>query len=257
MNSSEIKEIELSVIVPAYNEAARISPGVQTIMDYLRSGGWSWELIVVDDGSADETAEKVQQVIAAEPRARLIQYRPNRGKGFAVRTGVLAATGTWIVFLDADLSTPVEEIDRAMVRLLKGADLVVGSRAHPDSHIERKSPIFRRMASGVFDRVRNAIVGLHHFADTQCGFKAARGESVRPLYQRAVIERFMFDVEILYLAERTGLRMEELPVHWADCSGSTVRFFPGVYQMFRDLLRIRLVHTKTRARPDVATDATT
>ena len=85
MNSSEIKEIELSVIVPAYNEAARISPGVQTIMDYLRSGRWSWELIVVDDGSADETAENVQQVIAAEPRARLIQYRPNRGKGFAVR----------------------------------------------------------------------------------------------------------------------------------------------------------------------------
>ena len=248
--------VELSVIVPAFNEAARIMPGVQAIMGFLREGGRSWELIVVDDGSTDATAEIVEQAIGGEVRARLIQYRPNRGKGFAVRTGVLAATGMWIVFLDADLSTPVEEIDRAMPRLQSGVDLVVGSRAHPDARIERKSPLFRRMASAVFDRMRNAIVGLRQFSDTQCGFKAARGDAVRPLYERAVIERFMFDVEILYLAKRAGLRMEELPVRWADSSGSTVRLFPGVYRMFRDLLRIRRVHGDVRVLPGVPTDST-
>ncbi len=242
MNSSDTASVELSVIVPVFNEAARIDSGVQVILAYLRNGGWSWELIVVDDGSVDETAVKVQRAIAEEPRARLIQYLPNRGKGFAVRTGVLAASGMWIVFIDADLSTPVEEIECALSRLQTGVDIVVGSRAHPDAHIERKSSYFRRVASVVFDRVRNLIVGLHQFSDTQCGFKAARGAAVRPLYERAVIERFMFDVEILYLAENAGLSMEELPVRWADSPGSTVRFLPGVYRMFRDLLRIRRVH---------------
>lgn len=254
MNAVATTAVELSVIVPAFNEAARIASGVQAILAYLRAGGRSWELIVVDDGSADETVDRVQQVIATESRARLIQYRPNRGKGFAVRTGVLAASGMWIVFLDADLSTPVSEIDRALPRLQKGVDLVVGSRAHPDAYIERASSLFRRMASAVFDRVRNAIVGLQQFSDTQCGFKAASGEAVRPLYERSVIERFMFDVEILYLAERAGLRVEELPVRWADSPGSTVRFFPGVYRMFRDLLRIRRVHGHACAHPGVATD---
>ena len=256
MSPAPKKAVELSVIVPTFNEAARITSGVQAIMGFLRDAGRSWELIVVDDGSADATPEIVEQAIGGEVRARLIQYRPNRGKGFAVRTGVLAATGMWIVFLDADLSTPVEEIDRAMPRLQSGVDIVVGSRAHPDARIERKSPLFRRMASAVFDRMRNAIVGLRQFSDTQCGFKAARGDAVRPLYERAVIERFMFDVEILYLAERAGLRMEELPVRWADSSGSTVRIFPGVYRMFRDLLRIRRVHSGARVLPGVPTDST-
>jgi dolichyl-phosphate beta-glucosyltransferase len=255
MNAAATAAVELSVIVPAFNESERIAAGMEAIMAYLRSDRRSWELIVVDDGSTDETAYKVQQVIAAEPRARLIQYRPNRGKGFAVRTGVLVASGMWVVFLDADLSTPVEEIGHALPRLQAGVDLVIGSRSHPDARIERKSSFFRHIASAVFDRVRNAIVGLHQFSDTQCGFKAARGEAVRPLYQRAVIERFMFDVEIIYLAERAGLRMEEMPVCWADSPGSTVRFFPGVYEMFRDLLRIRRVHRNTRVHAGVATDS--
>lgn len=240
--------VELSVIVPAFNEAARIEAGLDAILSYLRNGGWSWELIVVDDGSIDETAVKVQWAIAEEPRARLIQYLPNRGKGFAVRTGVLAASGIWVVFIDADLSTPVEEIDRALPRLQTGFDLVVGSRAHPDAQIKRKSSYFRRMASAVFDRVRNVIVGLHQFSDTQCGFKAARAAAIRPLYERAVIERFMFDVEILYLAENAQLSIEEMPVRWSDSSGSTVRLLPGVYRMFRDLIRIRRLHGSAHLR---------
>ena len=251
MNAISTAPVDLSVIVPAYNEAACIDHGVHAIMDYLSNGNWSWELIVVDDGSTDDTADKVHQVVADVSRARLIQYRPNRGKGFAVRTGVLAASGAWVVFLDADLSTPVDEIDRALPRLQSGIDLVIGSRGHPDARIDRKASFFRRMSSAAFDRIRNAIVGLREFSDTQCGFKAALGESLRPLYERAVIERFMFDVEILFLAHKEGLRIEELPVRWADCPGTTVRFFPGVYRMFRDLIRIRRMHGKISKHPGI------
>ena len=251
MNATSSMPVDLSVIVPAYNEAARIDYGVHAIMAYLRGCKWSWELIVVDDGSTDDTADKVCNVVADETRARLIQYRPNRGKGFAVRTGVLASKGNWVVFLDADLSTPVDEIDRALSRLQSGVDLIIGSRGLPDSHIERKAPFFRRMSSAAFDHIRNTIVGLNEFSDTQCGFKVALAEAVRPLYERAVIERFMFDVEILFLANQEGLRIEELPVRWADCPGSTVRFFPGVYRMFRDLLRIRRLHGHLSMHPSV------
>lgn len=133
----------LSVIIPAYNEAARIGPSLEEITAYLRSQPHSWELIVVDDGSRDETAEVVSRTIGSVPEAKLIGYWPNRGKGFAVRTGVLAATGDWIIFLDADLSTPPDEIEKALHYLRGGCDMVIGSRALPDSKIEadRKSVV--------------------------------------------------------------------------------------------------------------------
>jgi len=232
----------LSVIVPAYNEAQRIAPSLEKILTYLRAQPLAWELIVVDDGSRDETASTVNGLIDGLPSARLIAYQPNRGKGFAVRTGVLAASGQWIVFLDADLSTPPEEIENALRYLNDGYDMVIGSRALPDSQIERRPPLFRRVATAIFDLVKHLLVGLWQYSDTQCGFKAYRQSAVRPLYERAVIDRFMFDVEILYLAERKKLRVREMPVRWADAEGSKVRFFEGVYHMAKDLARIRWAH---------------
>lgn len=242
MNVAHKRGIDLSVIVPTYNEEARVEPSLRVILGYLRTLSRAWELIVVDDGSQDATIEILRKTIAGEPRANLIYYKPNRGKGYAVRTGMLEAKGRWVVFLDADLSTPVEEIDNALCLLETGDDIVIGSRAHPDSRIGRRPPPFRRLASSIFDLARYSIVGLRRFPDTQCGFKAFRREVVRPLYEQAVIERFMFDVEILYLAERSGMLLRELPVRWEDAAGSKVRFFAGVYQMFRDLIRIRWVH---------------
>lgn len=233
---------DLSIIVPAYNEAARIRPSLGRIVDYLRAQPHSWELLVVDDGSRDETVEVVGQMIEGLPEARLISYQPNRGKGFAVRTGVLAAAGQWIVFLDADLSTPPEEITRALPYLQNGYDMVIGSRALPDSQIERRPPFYRRLATAIFDFVKHLLVGLWRFSDTQCGFKAYRQGAVRPLYERAIIDRFMFDVEILYLAERKKLKVYEMPVRWADAAGSKVRFLEGGVNMIRDLLRIRRAH---------------
>lgn len=233
---------ELSVIVPAYNEAQRIGPSLASILGYLRAQPYSWELLIVDDGSRDETAAVVATAIEGEPAARLISYQPNRGKGYAVRTGILAATGAQVVFLDADLSTPPEEIANARQYLNDGYDMVVGSRALPDSKIEMRPPPLRRFGTSIFNLVKHLLVGLWQISDTQCGFKAYRQSAVRPLYERSVIDRFMFDVEILYLAERKHLKIHEMPVRWADAAGSKVRFFEGLVNMFKDLVRIRWVH---------------
>lgn len=232
----------LSLLIPAYNESQRISPALDRVIEYLRTQTYAWELLIVDDGSRDETASLVAKRIEGIPNATLIAYQPNRGKGYAVRTGVLAAQGKWVVFLDADLSTPPEEIENALRYLNDGYEMVIGSRALPDSQIEKKPPLYRRLATAIFDLVKHLMVGLWQYSDTQCGFKAYKQEAVRPLYERAVIDRFMFDVEILYLAERKHLKVKEMAVRWADAAGSKVRFWEGVYNMMKDLTRIRWVH---------------
>jgi dolichyl-phosphate beta-glucosyltransferase len=233
---------DLTVIIPAYNEGQRITPSLASVLAYLHAQSYTWELLVVDDGSRDDTASVVRKAIETEPNARLISYQPNHGKGYAVRTGVLAAAGTHVVFLDADLSTPPDEIEKALHLLHDGYDMVIGSRALPDSKIETKPPLFRRFGTAVFNLVKHLMVGLWQYSDTQCGFKAYRQSKVKPLYEQAVIDRFMFDVEILYLAEKKHLKVHEMPVRWADAAGSKVRFFEGLVNMFKDLRRIRQQH---------------
>ena len=255
----------LSIIIPAYNEAERLGPNLGPVLAFLGARYPDYELIIVDDGSTDGTAEAVAAALAGEPRARLIRYQPNRGKGYAVRAGVLASTGDPVLFMDADLSTPLEEGDRLtdvvkvaegqernlstpleeiprLLERLAGADVVIGSRGLPEAEIRVRPPLFRRLASWVFDQVKYALVGLRRFQDTQCGFKAYRGPVARQLFALGRVDRFMFDVEILFLAERAGLRIVEMPVAWADRPGSKVRFWEGVVNMFRDLGRIRRLH---------------
>jgi dolichyl-phosphate beta-glucosyltransferase len=238
----------LSVIIPAYNEARRLAPHIGSVLAYLHAHYPAFELIVVDDGSGDETAQVVRAALAGEPRARLLAYQPNRGKGYAIRSGVLASHGAVVVFLDADMSTPIEEIPAALERLAQ-ADIVIGSRDLPSSDIRAPQPLYRRTASEIFKWVRYLMVGLWRISDTQCGFKAYRGPVARQLFALARVDRFMFDVEILYLAERAGLRIVEMPVRWTDSPGSTVRFWEGLVHMIRDLWRIRWLH---RQRPVIA-----
>jgi dolichyl-phosphate beta-glucosyltransferase len=233
---------DLSVIVPAYQEARRIGPTLDHVIGYLRSQHRAFELIVVDDGSRDNTAQVVRDKFEGLREARLIGYAPNRGKGYAVRTGVLASRGCYVVFLDADLSTPVEELPAALAALEAGADLVIGSRRHPESEIVVRQPLYRRLATAVFAWTRYLIVGLRQYADTQCGFKAMRGNLARALFARTVIDRFMFDVELLYVAEKATLKVREQPVRWTDAPGTKVRLLEGVVNMVRDLVRIRWVH---------------
>lgn len=233
----------LTVIIPAYNEQQRLPQHLGHVLAYLREHFPSFELIVVDDGSRDQTAAAVNAALAGEPRARLLAYQPNRGKGYAIRHGVLASQGERVVFLDADLSTPIEEIPRALAQL-QHADIVIGSRDLPSSNIKVQQPLFRRLASEIFKWARLLTVGLWRLSDTQCGFKAYRGPLARQLFSRALVDRFMFDVEILYLADRAGQRIVEMPVQWTDAPGSKVKFWQGLRDMLRDLWRIRRLHGK-------------
>jgi dolichyl-phosphate beta-glucosyltransferase len=238
----------LSVVIPAYNEEARLPPHLGVVLAYLHAHYPAFELIVVDDGSRDGTLAAVTAALAGEPRARLVAYTPNRGKGYAIRQGVLASRGAQVIFLDADLSTPIEEIPRALEQL-RQAEVVIGSRDLPGADIRVPQPLYRRLASDLFKWVRYLMVGLWRIRDTQCGFKAYRGPVARQLFALAQIDRFMFDVEILYLAERAGLRIIELPVRWQDSPGSKVRLWEGLVHMVRDLWRIRRLH---RQRPVIA-----
>lgn len=231
----------LTVIIPAYDEAQRFGPQLAHVLGYLREHYPDFELIVVDDGSKDDTAACIQSAIATEPRARLISYQPNRGKGYAIRQGVLASRGEQVVFLDADLSTPLTEIPHALVEL-QTADVVLGSRDLPGANIKTQQPFYRQLASEIFKWTRYLMVGLWQISDSQCGFKAYRGPAARQLFALAQIDRFMFDVEILYLAERAGLKLREIPVQWADKPGSKVKFVEGFIHMVRDLWRIRWLH---------------
>jgi dolichyl-phosphate beta-glucosyltransferase len=235
----------LTVIIPAYNEEARLPHRLAHVLAYLRQHHPAFELIVVDDGSRDGTAAAVARALAGEARARLVAYQPNRGKGHAIRAGVAASTGARVVFLDADLSTPIEETPRALA-LLEKAEVVIGSRDLPGADIRVPQPLFRRLASDLFKWVRYLMVGLWRISDTQCGFKAFRGPVARQLFALGRVDRFMFDVEILYLAERAGLRIVEMPVRWEDSPGSKVRFWEGLVDMVRDLWRIRQLHGRRR-----------
>lgn len=228
----------ISVIIPAYNEEKRLGPHLEPVLNFFRSHYPDFELIIVDDGSSDATASTVSAAIAKEPRARLISYYPNRGKGYAVRTGVLASQGDPVLFMDADLSTPLSEVPK-ILKALEDADIVIGSRGQARSQINKRPPLFRRLSSSVFDQIKYALVGLRRFKDTQCGFKIFRGPIARQLFAQSQVDRFMFDVEILYLAEQAGLIIREMPVTWADVPDSHVRFWEGVINMFRDLWRIR------------------
>lgn len=229
---------DLSVIIPAYNEAGRLGPQLGSVLAYLDKNFSDYELIIVDDGSKDGTKTSVLTAIAQEPRAKLISYATNRGKGYAVRTGVLASRGDRVLFMDADLSTPLSEIPK-ILELLTDADIVIGSRGRNNQKVSKRPPVFRQLASAIFDQIKYLLVGLRQFKDTQCGFKTFKGDVARKLFARCQIDRFMFDAEVLYLAEKQGLKIVEMPVSWADMSDSKVRFWEGIYYMFRDLWRIR------------------
>jgi glycosyltransferase involved in cell wall biosynthesis len=232
--------ILLSVVIPAYNEEARIGCTLERVSGYLEGRDYAAEILVVDDGSADGTREVAGRTMAGSAVPfRLLALPANRGKGAAVREGVLAARGEFVLFSDADLSTPIEEADRLLARQREtGADAVLGSRALPDSRITRPQGRLRQLAGKTFNRMVRLLTGLP-FRDTQCGFKLFRAAVARELFSRLEEERFAFDVEIVYRAMRRGCRVIEVPVEWADDRRSRVRFFRDSARMAVALLRIR------------------
>ncbi|ALW84492.1 hypothetical protein AUC43_04970 [Hymenobacter sedentarius] len=231
----------LSFVIPAYNEAARIGSTLKQVLAYLQTQPYSSEVIIVDDGSTDGTARVVEDIIASHAfhiPCRLVSYSPNRGKGYAVRQGLLAAEGTVALFSDADLSTPVTDLPLLLTPILAGTfDVVFGSRALDRSLIGVHQPWLREQSGRFFNLVMRLATGLP-YADTQCGFKAFRLGVCRPIVAGATLDRFGFDVELLYLAHRAGLRLCEQPVRWNDATGSKVGLLNGL-DGFRELRQLR------------------
>lgn len=202
------------------------------------------EILVVDDGSGDRTAALVQQFQATHPGIRLIQNPGNRGKGYSVRHGVLEAHGDWVLFTDADLSAPIEELDKLLATAReRGASIVIGSRALDRSLITVHQSLFRESAGRIFNLLMRLATGLP-FADTQCGFKLFEGRAAREVFHRLQIERWGFDAEVLFIARKLGYKAVEVPVRWSHSEGTKVSMFRDSVHMFLDLLRIRWYHLK-------------
>lgn len=231
--------LDLSIIIPAFNEERRLPKAIEQIGSYLSARPLQAEILVVDDGSSDATPKLIESYLGKYPGLRLITNDRNRGKGFSVRHGMLEARGEIALFTDADLSTPIEEADKLLAALREnGFDAAIGSRALDRSLIEVHQSAFRERAGTFFNRLVRRIAGIG-FSDTQCGFKAFRRERTRIIFQQQRIERFGFDPEILFLAKRHGLRVAEIPVQWSHDSGTKVNVIKDGIRMFLELLVIR------------------
>lgn len=225
----------LSIVIPAYNEGGRIGGTLEEIRRYASSKPFRVELIVVDDGSSDQTAE----IVARYSEVRVVRNDRNRGKGFTVRHGVLEARGQLILFSDADLSTPIEEADKLLAAIDSAhADAAIGSRALQRELIGVHQPFFREFAGRGFNLLVRLFTGLK-LRDTQCGFKLFRRESTRRAFELQRVEGFGFDPELLFLIERLGGKVVEVPVRWNDNPATKVRFLRDSLRMFLDLLRLR------------------
>jgi glycosyltransferase involved in cell wall biosynthesis len=231
----------LSIIIPAYNEAVRLGKTLRTVVDYLRTDWPDSELILVDDGSADDTAALAQKTFeeSGTLRTSVISYKSNLGKGRAVRLGLLAARGIVALFSDADLSTPITETPKLVDPIFNNeCDVTFGSRALDRSLIGVHQPWRREQGGRIFNLAVRLATGLP-FWDTQCGFKAFNMAVCRPLVEAATVDRFGFDVELLYLTHRAGLRLREIPVRWDHYEGSKISLGSDSFKMLTEVGLIR------------------
>jgi dolichyl-phosphate beta-glucosyltransferase len=244
----------LSLIIPAYNEARSIGKTLQAVSSYLDRKGYSHELLVIADGT-DGTRDLVAALAARDARISVGGTAERRGKGRAVREGVLRARGALVGFVDADYKTPIEEIDKVLPWFERGYDLVIGSRCAEGACIEVPQPWYRRAGSRVFACGVHLVIGLWHVHDTQCGFKFFRRDVARSLFECQRIDGYMFDVEILYLARLARYRVKEVGVRWQDDGDSRLRLVAGNWRNFLDILRIRF-GAVAPARPAVTARST-
>ena len=228
---------KLTIIVPSYNEELRLPPSLLSIALYLRTLSWPTEVIVVNDGSKDHTAEVAASFADRIANLRVVENGENRGKGFSVRHGMREAKGEIVLFTDADLSAPIEEADK-LIKALEQYDVAIGSRAMNRNLIEVHESAFREFAGIVFNWIVRVVL-LLPFVDTQCGFKAFRRERCRIIFEQQRIERFGFDPELLYLARHHGLKAVEIPVRWSHSPATKVNMLRDSIQMFVDVFTIR------------------
>ncbi len=229
---------DLSVIVPAYNEEARLERALCSYLDYCHGHRVSAEIIVVDDGSTDGTSRLVEQLAGENPELRLIRLPENRGKGYAVRSGVVNARGRMVLFADADGATPLSEVERLQAAIETGADIAIGSRVLQAEGVRVEARFYRRVIGRIFHRMVETLT-VRNVRDTQCGFKLFRGPVAHDLFSRMRMSGFSFDVEVLMMAQRRGYRIAEVPVNWTHQPGSKVNLVTDSARMLRDLFVIR------------------
>jgi dolichyl-phosphate beta-glucosyltransferase len=227
-----------SIVLPAFNEGERIEESLEKILRFAARHHRSFEIIVVNDGSTDATSAIVRKYAAQHPTVKLLENPGNRGKGFSVRNGMLHARADVLLFSDADLSSPIEEAEKLFGAIAAGADVAIGSRWLRTELQVKPQPLYRRVLGRLFNLALRMILGLN-YKDTQCGFKAFRRSAAEQIFPRQVIERWGFDPELLYLAQRAGLRIEEVPVLWAHREGTRIHPWRDGFRMFLELFRIR------------------
>lgn len=229
----------LSVIIPAYNEEARLPSTLEAIQAYLLAQPYTWELLVVDDGSKDKTVDVANQCFR-DPRCRVVRNPANMGKGATIRNGMTQATGDFRLFTDADNSTPIEEVAKLLPKVeSEGYAVAIGSRAVKGASLEKRQPIHRELMGRVFNLIVQ-VVALGGIKDTQCGFKLFTAAAANYVFPRQQLPGFSFDVEVLVLARKGGFKIAEVPVRWIDSPQSRVSPLKDSAKMFLDVIRIRL-----------------
>jgi dolichyl-phosphate beta-glucosyltransferase len=230
----------ISIVIPAYNEQTRLPETLRRVTQYLQQSNWTFrEILVVDDGSTDATADAANAIALANPEIQVLRNPGNRGKGYSVRHGMLKARGEWRLFSDADLSAPIEELEKLWCEVERGkSEIAIGSRAIDRSLIGVHQPGPRESLGRIFNAGMRAATGLR-ISDTQCGFKLFRGDVAQDVFSRQTLERFGFDAEVLYIAARRGYHIAEIPVRWNHVDGSKVGMLTGLHA-FGELLEIRL-----------------
>jgi dolichyl-phosphate beta-glucosyltransferase len=229
--------------MPAYNEASRIGQSLEKILQFLEHKSWAYEILIVNDGSRDRTLEVVDAYRERTDRLNVLDLGENRGKGFAVREGMLAATGRYALFTDTDLSTPIGEVDKLLEALEGGFDVAIGSRALPASDVRVHQKWYRETGGRLFNKVVQLLT-LPGIRDTQCGFKCFTKEAARRVFSRQRLPGWSFDVEILFIAQRLGFSIKEVPVAWSNSFDSKVSFLKDGLGMVADLIKIRYMHRK-------------
>lgn len=227
-----------SIVLPAYNEGARIGATLRKVLFFADAHKWNVEVIVVNDGSNDNTAQVVAEISAQNPALRMVQNPGNRGKGYSVRNGMLHAQGEILLFSDADLSAPIEEAPKLISAIKDGADIAIGSRWLQPKLQTTRQPLRRQIFGRIFNLALRIILGLH-FKDTQCGFKAFNRKAASIIFPLQRIERWGFDPEILFLAKNFGLRVKEVPVAWAHREGGGIHPIRDGIRMLGEMLKIR------------------
>jgi len=241
----------LSIVIPAYNESARIGRTLERVTQCVDEQGWDAEILVVDDGSQDATAQIVESWMERYPRLKMVKNNGNRGKGYSVRNGLLQAAGEVVMFTDADLSAPMQEANLLMAAIADGADVAIGSRWMDKTRQTMHQPLYRRFFGRCFNFVTRMVMGLP-FKDTQCGFKAFKREAAQVIFRLQRIERWGFDPEILFIARKLGYDIREVPVTWGHDERSRMSYLKDGMKMLEEMAVIRVNSLAGRYDEDIA-----